>query len=161
MNGDEQSQGRKCNSFHFSQKMLLQDPEARFKILLENHSCIRNYFVGQRRNFTVQTSTFDTKYSQKPNSYKYILKQEFYGYHSSVCLTTARRFSTKSQSTLLLRESPHTINVRDGDADVIRVLLKHINLEHAGLLDNICRFICIWIGVRHKFQQDLLTKVER
>lgn len=133
----------------------------RFKILLKKHNCIRNYILGQRGNFAIQTSTFDTKYSQKPNSHKSILKQELDGYHSLVCLITARRFSTKSRSTLLLRESPHTINVRDGDADIIRVLLKHINLEHTGLLDKVCRFICIRIGVCHKFQQDLLTKVER
>lgn len=73
----------------------------------------------------------------------------------------ARKFGTKSWNFLLLRESPHTINVRDGDADVIRVLFKHINLEHTGFLNNVCCFICIWIGICHQFQQDLLTKVER
>lgn len=60
-----------------------------------------------------------------------------------------------------MRESPHTVNVRDGDADVIRVLFKHVNLEHTSFLNKVCCFICIWIGVCHQFQQDLLTRVER
>lgn len=72
----------------------------------------------------------------------------------------ARKFSMKSWNSLL-RESPHTVNVRDGDADVIRVLFKHVNLEHTSFLNKVCCFICIWIGVCHQFQQDLLTRVER
>lgn len=75
-------------------------------------------------------------------------------------LIRARKCSPKSWHSVV-EGLPHTINVRDRDADVIRVLFKHSDLEHAGFLNQVCCLVCVGIGVCHQLQQDLSAKVER
>lgn len=45
-----------------------------------------------------------------------------------------------------------TIDVGDGDADVIGVLLHHGGLQCAGFLDKVRCFVCVRIGVCHQRQ---------
>lgn len=75
-------------------------------------------------------------------------------------LIRAKKCSPKSWKSVV-EGLPHTINVRDRDADVIRVLFKRSDLEHAGFLNQVCCLVCVGIGVCHQLQQDLSAKVER
>lgn len=54
-----------------------------------------------------------------------------------------------------------TVNVGDGNADVIGVLPRHGGLQGAGFLDKVRRFVHVRIGIRHQCQENLSIKESR
>lgn len=51
--------------------------------------------------------------------------------------------------------------MRHRDADAVRVLFEHGELQQAGLLHHVCCPVCVGIGLCHQLQQDLPAQGDR